>query len=299
MLATVPTGPSSNLRPPSFGQPRGTIRPDAGGAGLSSVVSSDLLLTGERTVPDVPDEAYWFARHVVAYELAAPQARGRRVLDAGCGEGYGAALLAAAGAARVVGVDLDAATVRHVADRYPEVTAVRAELGELPFPSSSFDLAVSFQVIEHVWDVAGYLCSLRRVLRPGGQLLVSTPNRLTFTPGSETPVNVFHHREFTAAELRDELATAGFRVSATLGVHHGRRLDVAERAFGGVDDLAGRSLQHRLGAAPPEAWPRSLRRVVHRVRPSWFRLRADRLDRSLDLIALCTRVEGAPPGAAP
>src|SRR6056297_2739459 len=83
-----------------------------------------LVLTGERTIPGIPDERYWFQRHVVAYshiatrlaELA--QATGPTVLDAGCGEGYGLAMLADAGATRVIGADLDATTVAHVQATY-------------------------------------------------------------------------------------------------------------------------------------------------------------------------------------
>lgn len=254
----------------------------------------DLLLTGERTVPGVADEAYWFERHVVAYEMAAERAPGLVVLDAGCGEGYGAAAIAGSGAAVTVGVDLDAASTRNVRAHYPAVHPVRAELGSLPLADGAFDLVVSFQVIEHVWDVAGYLRSMRRVLRPGGELIVSTPNRLTFTPGSDVPVNVFHHREFTGAELADELRAADLEVSTVLGVHHGRRLRLLERLFGRTSAVEGRSLQHRLGASRPEDWPPLLRRAVHATRSSWFRLHRDRLDESLDLVALCRRPPEGP-----
>lgn len=255
---------------------------------------TELPLTGERTVPEVADEAYWFSRHVVAYDLAVQRGAGPRTLDAGCGEGYGADALATAGGDTgvTVGVDLDDESVRHVRRRYPQVHAVRAELGALPFPEGVFDLVVSFQVIEHVWDVPGYVRSLRRVVRPGGEVLISTPNRLTFTPASDVPVNVFHHREFTAAELVAELEAADLDVHTVIGIHHGRLLGLAERLWGRTPGV-GRSLQHRLGHSPPGTWPSLLRRTVHRSRPSWFRVSADRLDESLDLIAVCTRPAGS------
>ncbi|MBW3578611.1 MAG: class I SAM-dependent methyltransferase [Actinobacteria bacterium] len=248
-----------------------------------------LTLTGERTVPDVADERYWFERHIVAYRLAAAKAPGLTVLDAGCGEGYGAAALAAAGAARVVAVDVDPQVAPHVARRYPQVEAVEAELSDLPLPDDSFDLVVSLQVIEHVWDVEAFLASLCRVLRPGGELVVSTPNRLTFTPGSDTPINPFHVREFTADELRATLTEAGFHVGCLLGVHHGTLLRTADR-------MLRDAVPHVLAGSPPESWPAGVRRLVHRVDASWFELREDALDASLDLIALCRLPRPEAPG---
>lgn len=246
---------------------------------------SGLALTGERTLPGIPDEAYWFSRHVVAYRLAAPRAADRIVLDAGCGEGYGVAMLADAGARRVVGADLDEAVVRHVAatygaDRRGRVEAVACELRDLPLADDEVDLAVSFQVIEHLHDIPGYLTSLRRVTRPGGEVLIATPNRLTFTPGSAVPVNPFHTREFTADELRDELEAAGLRVPLVLGVHHGPRIRAAETAM-------RRPFTEPMTTRPPAEWPRWYRWLVHRTDVDDFEIRADDVDRSLDLIAVC------------
>ncbi len=289
----------------------------------------DLELTGERTLPGIADETYWYERHVVAYRFAASRAAGRTVLDAGCGEGYGAAIIAGAGAASVSAVDLDPVTVDHVRRRYPQVEATVAELGDLSFPPASFDLVVSFQVIEHVWDVPAYLASLRRVLRPGGELLVSTPNRLTFTPDSDVPVNPFHVTEFSPDELRRSIADAGLQVGALLGVHHGVPLRAIERAAVGLSRLQVRGLRRpatddgtegdgrgrggvggghvvrrsrtrnlpEVLAEPPTTWNPLVRRAVHWVRADWFELRADRLEQSLDLLALCrTRRPGATGG---
>ena len=248
-----------------------------------------LTLTGERTLPGIPDERYWFERHVVAYRYAADLVRSGRlatVLDAGCGEGYGLRMLAEAGATRVIGADLDPAVVAHVRAAYasPAIEAVQAELMDLPLQDGEADATVSFQVIEHLHDIPGYLRSLRRVTRTGGLVLIATPNRLTFTPGSDVPVNPFHTREFTAAELEEVLEAAGLDVRLVLGVQHGPLLRTVER-------LARRPLVDLLTAAPPDRWPRWLRRIVHRVDASWFRLDGGNLDASLDLVAVC-RVEG-------
>lgn len=249
---------------------------------MSPSDTSTLQITGERTIPDVPDENYWFQRHVVAYRLAAAKVDGLQVLDAGCGEGYGAAMLAHAGARRVVAVDLDAATIDHVRASYLQVEAVQAEFGSMPVDEASIDLVTSFQVVEHVWDPSGFLRSLRRVLVPGGELVLSTPNRLTFTPHHDHPVNPFHVKEYAPDELREELEAAGFRVGAILGIHHGPRLRAAEAVL-------RRPLPEVLNETTPDDWPPGVRALVHRISPDWFRLRSDGLDRSLDLIALCRR----------
>src|SRR6187455_3160552 len=77
-----------------------------------------LELTGERTLPDVPEENYWFRRHLVVYEWIAAQVRGRDVVDMACGEGYGVDVLARSGAASVVGVDANPEAHEHARLRY-------------------------------------------------------------------------------------------------------------------------------------------------------------------------------------
>jgi SAM-dependent methyltransferase len=246
-----------------------------------------LELTGERTLPGIPDETYWFERHVVAYDLAIDLVHDQQpqvVLDAGCGEGYGLKMLAEAGVRRVIGVDLEEPVVAHIRASYAtedqRIEAHVAELMQLPIDDDAIDLTVSFQVIEHLHDIPGYLRSLRRVTRPGGTVVIATPNRLTFTPGSEVPVNPFHTREFTASELRDELTAAGYEVTDLLGVHHGPRLQRVEAE-------AGRPFTDLLIERPPADWPAWLRELVHQVEASWFHLTTDELDASLDLVAVC------------
>ena len=241
-----------------------------------------LPLTGERTVPGVADETYWFERHVVAYRVAATRVAGRRVLDAGCGEGYGLQMLRDAGAAHVLGADLDAAAVTHARRSYgsDRVEVVECELMGLPLDDDTIDVTVSFQVIEHVHDVPGYLASLRRVTRPGGLVLLATPNRLTFTPDSDVPVNPFHVREFTADELAEEARSAGLVVDEVLGVHHGARIVRWEQD-------GGAPFTQRMTTEAPEAWPDGYRERVHGVTVDDFDVRRDELDRSLDLLALC------------
>src|SRR3954454_13664087 len=137
-----------------------------------------LPLTGERTIPGLAEENYWFRRHEVVYERLAPRCAGREVLEAGCGEGYGADLIAGV-ARRVIAVDYDESAVAHVRSRYPRVEVTQANLTELPLSDSSVDVVVNFQVIEHLWDQGQFIRECARVLRPSGLLMVSTPNRIT------------------------------------------------------------------------------------------------------------------------
>jgi SAM-dependent methyltransferase len=143
------------------------------------------------------------AEHQSRYWWAGAAAAGKDVLDAGCGVGYGTAVLAAAGAARLVGLDNDPAAVANASSRYGGRDAVeflQGDLRELPFEDSSFDLVVCFEAIEHIERQDAALDELRRVLRDDGHLLLSSPNRDVFPPG-----NPHHVHEYSPEELRDAL----------------------------------------------------------------------------------------------
>lgn len=251
---------------------------DAGDGGLP--------LTGERTVPGVAVENYWFRRHEVVYARLARLCAGRDVLEAGCGEGYGADLIASV-AHTVIAVDYDAAAVAHVRNRYPRVQVLAGNLASLPLGDSAVDVVVNFQVIEHLWDQPQFITECLRVLRPGGLLLISTPNRITFTPGSDTPVNPFHTRELNAAELAELLTDAGFHIDGLYGVFHGPRLLEMDIRHGG--SLIDAQIARALADAP---WPPELAADVAAVRTEDFDLlRADErdIDESLDLVAIAVR----------
>lgn len=214
-----------------------------------------LQLTGERTLPGAPGEQYWFTRHEAAYDWIvrryAPTLAGAVVVDAGSGEGYGAARLRTCGARAVVALEYDPAAAAHAAARYPGLVSVRANLVALPLGAGSADVIVSLQVIEHLWDLAGFLRDCRRVLRPGGLLAVTTPNRVVFSPGlgrGQRPTNPFHVEEFDAAQLLELMRAAGFGAVEVLGLHHGPRLLAWEQRHG--VGLAAAQLAQVTGAGP-------------------------------------------------
>lgn len=249
--------------------------------------SGSELLTGERTVPGVPEENYWFRRHEVVYQALAERCAGATVLEAGCGEGYGAAHLAER-ATRVLALDYDAPTVLHIAGQYPELDPIRSDLATLPVSSSTVDIVVNLQVIEHLRDQEGFLAECHRVLRPGGELLISTPNRITFSRGRDTPLNPFHTRELEQSELDTLLCEAGFDVVSLLGLHHGARLRELDAKYGG--SLIEAQLAAVLGFLPGEAMlPGGLLADISSVAAADFDLHADDLDASLDLVAIAVR----------
>lgn len=252
--------------------------------------SHPLTLTGERTLPGVPEENYWFRRHEVVYRLAAVALAGRDVLDVGCGEGYGTALLART-ARSAVGVELVPAVHAHAVATYPEAAFLCADLCDLPLPDASVDAVVSFQVVEHLPDIGRSLAEVARVLRPGGAFWCATPNRLTFTPGSDTPVNPFHVIEFAPEELRALLGRR-FAVETLLGVRHGAGLQA-------IEAREGRSFPDLVLAAPPGRWPSWLAEAVAAVTVDDFAVHSGDLEGSLDLLAICRLLPPAPGQRAP
>lgn len=172
---------------------------------------SRLLFTGERLHEGSALFAVDVVRHRAAYAYAIDRARqqgGGRVLDLGCGTGYGTADLAAAlgGVFAVdrIAPDADA--------RHPDAHFLRADAGAIPLRPGSFDLVVSFQVVEHLVDPAPYLDTIARLLAPGGTALITTPN-LTQSDRE----NPFHVKEYTADEL-SALLTGHFDAVEMLGV---------------------------------------------------------------------------------
>jgi SAM-dependent methyltransferase len=234
-----------------------------------------LELTGERTLPDVPEENYWYRRHVAVYEWIAQRCAGLRVADLACGEGYGSDLLAER-ASEVIGVDANPEAHEHAQARYRRSNlSFRRELVEDFY--EPVDAVVFLQTIEHIHEPDRLLARLAEVARVA---YISTPNRLTLAPpGAEKSENPWHLREYDPAQYRELLEPHFDRVEI-LGLFHARKLRAHELAI-------------RLG------WDRvhpALRitkpfydRFIPAISASDFRLRAGDLDRALDFVAICRR----------
>jgi SAM-dependent methyltransferase len=253
-------------------------------------VDDVLTLTGERTIPGLDVENYWFRRHEVVYQRLASRCADLDVLEAGCGEGYGADLISRV-ARRVIALDYDETTVAHVRAHYPRVEVMHGNLAELPLADASVDVVVNFQVIEHLWDQTQFVRECARVLRPSGLLMVSTPNRITFSPGRDTPINPFHTRELNADELSRLLADAGFTLDGVYGVFHGPRLAEMDARHGG--SIIDAQIARAVADAP---WPAELLADVASVTSADFDfVEADvpgnmrNINDSLDLVAIAVR----------
>jgi SAM-dependent methyltransferase len=176
--------------------------------------------TGERLIPGEVDIDL-LNEHMARYNFAARLTRGKRVLDAGCGAGYGSAELAKM-AESVTGVDIAPEAIAFARAHYelPNLRFEMASCTALSFADAAFDLVVAFEVIEHLEDWRGFLQEVRRVLAPSGQLIVSTPNKLYYTEsrGAEG-ANPFHVHEFDFEEFQRELKDVFPHVSMYLENH--------------------------------------------------------------------------------
>jgi GT2 family glycosyltransferase/SAM-dependent methyltransferase len=183
--------------------------------------------TGERFVPAVEGDIK--LEHVHRYLAVRDMARGKRVLDIACGEGYGSKILSAE-AISVVGVDVDDASVVHAAATYTDanIRFLRGDIVAIPLGDASVDLVVSFETLEHLTDHRTMMLEIKRVLAPGGVLVVSSPDKREYSdlPNYRNP---YHLRELYLSEFRTLLA-AHFAHHAMYGqrVHYASILAPAD-----------------------------------------------------------------------
>ena len=163
--------------------------------------------TGERVIPGQVNDDLW-SEHVARYAYARRYAEGRRVLDAGCGTGYGSAELAQS-ALVVTGIDVAPQAIGFARATYP-IPSLRflvASCAVMPFPENAFDLVVAFEVIEHLPAHRAFLQECARVLTHHGLFIVSSPNRKYYSESrAKTGPNPYHVHEFEAREFVEELS---------------------------------------------------------------------------------------------
>jgi hypothetical protein len=244
-----------------------------------------LALTGERTLPDVPEENYWFRRHLAVYEWIAARVSGLRAIDMACGEGYGSDVLARS-AASVVGVDANPEAHEHARLRYqiptrPNLRFARDLVETFPEPA---DAVVFLQTIEHLQDPDAVLAHFRSLVGESGErgvVFVSTPNVLTLAPkGAQRSDNPWHVHEYRSGEF-ERLCSGTFGSVEMHGLFHARKLHVHALAL----KLGWDRVHPRLRLTKPfYGW------FTPAIATSDFALRtADEcdLDKALDFIAVC------------
>jgi SAM-dependent methyltransferase len=163
-----------------------------------------LAFTGERFTPECVREIWY--EHWHRYAFALDLAKGRRVLDAACGEGYGSHLLASV-ATSVHGVDISAQAIGHARARYGDARNIEFCIGDaaaLDFPDRSFDVVVSFETLEHLDAQKELVAGFARVLADDGVLLISSPDKRTYSDIAGFR-NEFHVRELYREELLELL----------------------------------------------------------------------------------------------
>jgi SAM-dependent methyltransferase len=233
-----------------------------------------LELTGERTLPDVPEENYWFQRHLVVYEWIRRRVGGLRVIDMACGEGYGSDVLSRS-AASVVGVDANPEAHEHAKARYSR-PGLRFERNMIQLFAEPADAVVFLQTIEHVQDPDELLEHFKRI---SDVAYISTPNVLTLAPpGAERSGNPWHVHEYRAEEFRALLERHYAHVEL-LGLFHARKLRAHELA---IRHARWDDIHARIGITK-----RFYDRFIPAISVRDFALRGDRLDRALDFVAVC------------
>ena len=256
--------------------------------------------TRERLIAiDQNQSSVLFARHVAAYKFCAQYCLGKRVIDIGCGDGYGTNLLSKY-ASEVVGIDMDKATIVHAHEQYTKknITFAVGDAESLP-GCITFDVVVSFQLIEHIHDTEKYLSQIKKVLKKNGIVVLTTPNRLLRLENNQKPWNTFHITEYSGRSLYsllsryfDTVEIRGLTAIKSVYDVERRRLFI-RRLISRIDPF---NLYQYIPKEASDFVLEMLRifrgkekRHAFNVSSSDFYVSKNNVDRSLDLVAICMK----------
>lgn len=234
-----------------------------------------MEFTGERMIPGLPGGEHLYQEHMIRYMFASRFTQDKLVLDAGCGTGYGTAYLASKGVRYAIGVDISPEAIEYSQTQYGQgrLSFVVMDCIETAFRDEIFDVVLSFELVEHLQNPAAHLAEARRVLKPGGLYIASTPNRETYSPHSEGPWNPFHFREFSVEEFRQILAEH-FEDIELYGQYLVQAFSISEAGIGALGEQEHATVD---------------------LIPSHLQSGAEEIEKSSYLIALCRKGGAATP----
>ena len=237
---------------------------------------TEIINTGERILLD-KETPLMIARHFCAYKFAKDFVSGKKVLDIGCGEGYGSAFLADS-AKEVLGVDYDKAIIDYAVNKYHKDNLKFAVMDVENMNSliQKFNIICSFQNIEHIRDTRKLLANIANLLKEDGVFICSTCNIKDSSPGSIVPFNKFHVKEYLASEFK-ELLEDHFKKVEIFGLRRGIALKFNRR-------LKKIGLFNFL---PNKLDP--VKRFFIKANCSYFSWVKENLDSCLDFIAVCKK----------
>ena len=233
--------------------------------------------TGERMLPPRENEtSVVFARHQFAYEYARQFVKGKSVLDVGCGTGYGSDLLARE-ALSVVAIDRDPDAVAFCRNHYSRanLSFTQGDAENLP-GNATYDICISFQVIEHLHDPDRFLRALKKLTNPGGIVLITTPNSKTGL-GAKTD-NPFHLSEMSFSQFSEAVGSS-FASSKVFGIGYAMRSRIREMVLRSPLYSLGRMLKRKS----------RIKKIASGVlQMTTFRLISENIaEEAIDLLAVC------------
>lgn len=189
---------------------------------------TEIVNSGERILLE-KESALMIARHLCAYKFAQGYVNNRRVLDLGCGQGYGSFLLSE-NAKEVTGLDYHEPAISYAREKYKRdnLKFIHLNASSLKKLEERFDCICCFQVIEHIKEVDEFLMDIGGLLGENGIFICSTPNKLDASPNSLGPANKFHVKEYLAEEFFQLLKKYFDEVSMS-GLKRSRRLNFFRR----------------------------------------------------------------------